>query len=227
MASLSSVRIPSDALPVLERIAALSSDQYQRLVETLSRPGIRSVAGLQQAVSEATSDVWPREDEVEGFVNHLMSMSSLGASHDFSPTDLAATVVKRVADDIEESAQTKLAERLAELLSAPNFFGFSKAVDVSTEYDQVVHLTRFVTDVRPVFELDPSSDPLGTVITHNLRIDYFSEGRIKTTSFALNGNDLSQLKEAVDRAQKKQETLSRVLERAGLTEFDVTGDADE
>ncbi|WP_143547133.1 hypothetical protein [Rhodococcus sp. 05-2255-1e] len=182
---------------------------------------------LQRAVSDAVGTVWQRDDEVESFVTHLMSMSSLGASHDFKPDELARTVVKRVEDSVGGDARLRLIDRLAALLSAPKFFGFSKALDVSSEFDQVLHVARLVTDIRPVFDPDPSIDPIGAVVVHNLRLDYFHEGRIKTASFALNDHDLAQLKLVVERAQAKHATLTRLLSSSNLTEFDVAGEGDE
>jgi hypothetical protein len=44
--------------------------------------------------------------------------------------------------------------------------------------------------------------------------------------FAMSSEDLTELKKIVDRAEEKQNTLSRTLERANLPEFDVTGDVD-
>lgn len=227
MASLSSVRIPKDALPVLARIAKLSDEQYETLVGALGATSVSSVDALQQAVSDAVGTVWQSDEEVEAFVTHLMSMSSLGASHDFKPDELARTVVKRVEDEIDGDAWVRLGDRLSGLLSAPKFFGFSKAVDISSEYDQVLHVARLVTDIRPVFDADPSVDPIGAVVVHNLRLDYFHEGRIKTASFALNDRDLAQLKLVVERAQAKHATLTRMLSTANVTEFDVTGDGDD
>ncbi|OZE22151.1 hypothetical protein CH262_18950 [Rhodococcus sp. 05-2255-1e] len=209
------------------RIAELPDAEFDALAGALAGTSVSSVNALQRAVSDAVGTVWQRDDEVESFVTHLMSMSSLGASHDFKPDELARTVVKRVEDSVGGDARLRLIDRLAALLSAPKFFGFSKALDVSSEFDQVLHVARLVTDIRPVFDPDPSIDPIGAVVVHNLRLDYFHEGRIKTASFALNDHDLAQLKLVVERAQAKHATLTRLLSSSNLTEFDVAGEGDE
>lgn len=226
MASLSSVRIPKDAVAVLTRVVELDDQHLETLVAGLSSGDVRDMAALKAAVRDAVGDEWDASD-VDAFVGHMMSMSALGTSHDFTPVTLAQVITDKIASSLDEHGVAVLPERLAALLEARDFLGFSKAVDISTEYDQLLHVSRIISDVRPVFGADADDDPLGAVIVHSLRIDYFHEGRIKTTSFALNTNDLTQLKAVVERAEKKQRSLSRALERLAMPEFDLSDEADE
>lgn len=225
MASLSSVRLPSDAFPVMRRLLELDEQVFNSLSSALSGSLSRSLTDLKRSVREAVGSTWTTDEEVDAFVKHLTSISSLSASHNFDPSELAETIGNLVSKEFDgEQDSAKLASRLEALLRARNFLGFSKAVDVSTEYDQVLHLTRIVTDIRPVFDQKPGDDPIGSVLVHNFRVDYFHEGRVKTTTFAMNGHDLNQLKDVVDRALQKSESLSRFLDKSSLPQFDITGD---
>ncbi|EHB56076.1 hypothetical protein MycrhDRAFT_3270 [Mycolicibacterium rhodesiae JS60] len=226
MASLSSVRIPRDAVPVLKRIVELGDTDADALVSALSTGEVRDMAMLKSAVKSAVGHAWPDDDDIDSFVSHLMSMSTLGTSHDFTAPKLAAVITERISTSIDEGQRDVLTSRLSSLLAARDFQAFSKAIDIATEYDQVLHFARIISDIRPVFDTDVAAEPVGAVIEHTLRIDYFHEGRVKTTSFAMNEHDLKQLKDLVLRAEKKQKTLSNMLERLNLPEFNMTGDLD-
>jgi hypothetical protein len=225
VASLSSVRIPRDAVPVLRKIAELDDGDARALIGALSTGEVRDMSSLKAAVKSAVGHVW-QDDDIDAFVSHLMSMSTLGTSHDFTASKLAAVITDKVASSLDEEGRRKLPPLLAALLAARDFQAFSKAIDIATEYDQVLHFARIISDIRPVFDTDVAEEPLGAVVTHTLRIDYFHEGRVKTTSYVLNEQDLSQLKDIVLRAEGKQKTISRMLTRLSLPEFDMTGDVD-
>lgn len=226
MASLSSVRIPKDAAVVLRRLSELSDGQATALVEAVSAGHVRDMAGLDAAVTAGLDGKWGSQD-IEAFIGHLMSMTALATSHGYSAEKVAHVVANQVSDDVGTEEVSKLSARLAALLSARDVVAFSKAADVSTEYDQVLHVSRIVTDIRPIFGHEIEGDPIGAVIAHSLRIDYFHEGRLKTTSFALNSSDLKQLRATLQRADAKEKALSGILDRIDLPEFDTGGDLNE
>ena len=99
--------------------------------------------------------------------------------------------------------------------------------DIARESDRLLHVSRVITDLRPVFSEEAANEPFGAVIVHTLRLDYFEENDVKTISFALNSRDLAQLKRTVERAQAKENTLSGLLKRVELAEFDLAGETDD
>lgn len=224
MAGLSSIRIPREALAVLQRVANLDETHSEALVATLSTGRARDLSTLKGAVKSSLEDVWQNNDEIDSFVAHFMSMLALGGAHNFSTDQLVSVIIENAepASEKERIDKEVLAARLAALLQAPDLVAVSKAADIVTEYDHVLHLSRIITDIRPVFDNSINSDPLGAVIVHQLRIGFIDENRLRTISFALDADDLANLKRAVDRAGDKQNALSRVLRRADLPEFDIT-----
>ncbi|MDP7738996.1 hypothetical protein [Mycobacterium paragordonae] len=226
MANLSAVRIPKDGVPVLQRVAQLGDDVANALIEALSSDQIRSISAVVAAVTGVVKDQWS-EDEVAAFVGNLVSMSTLGTSHDYPPDELAGKISELVGQSLDEDEKKQLPGRLTALLSARSFRAFSKAIDVSRETDRVLNVSRILSDVRPVFGQDAAEDPLGALVVHTLRIDYYEQGEVKTDSFTLNAKDLEQLKDAIERAEEKERTLSRILKRAELAEFNLSGDSDD
>jgi hypothetical protein len=225
VANLSVVRIPKDGVPVLKRVAELDDDVANGLIEALSSQPMQTIGAVVTAVTDVIESRWT-DDEVTEFVGNLISMSTLGTSHDFATDELAAKIADQVAGGLNDEENKRLPSRLLALLNAASFRAFSKAIDVSRESDRVLHVSRIVSDVRPVFRDDATEDPFGAVVTHTLRLDYYESGDVKTTSFTLNSTDLAKLKHCIERAEEKEATISRILTRAELAEFDLLGDDD-
>jgi hypothetical protein len=226
LARLSSIRVPKTGVPVLKRLAELDEKHASTLVDRLSQAQFRSIAALVSSVKDAVGDTWD-EDQSEAFVTHLISMSTLGTSHDFSVADLAGHLTGQIGADLNDIEKETLPPRLAALLAAPSFAAFSKAVDISQESDRLLHVSRVITDLRPIFGERAGTEPLGAVIIHTLRLDYFEQSEVKTISLALNSRDLAQLKRTVERAQAKETTLSGLLKRVELAEFELSGETDD
>lgn len=224
--SLNAVRIPRDAVPVLKRIADLDDHEVDALVEAVSTGQLRDTRSLKAGVRGAVGHRWQDEDDVNSFVRQLMSLTTLGVSHAFAAPKLAETIAQRLSG-LDGELIPKLQNRLSRLLAASDLVALGKAIDVATEHDRVLHGSRVLSDIRPVFDSDVSTDPVGAVITHTLRVDYFQDGETKTISFALDDYDLAQLRDVVSRAEEKQKTMSRLLERIALTKYDLTAESDD
>lgn len=226
MARLSSIRVPKTGVPVLKRLAELDETHASSLIARLSDAQFRSAHALVSSVQDTVGDTWD-DDKSDAFVTHLISMSTLATSHDFTASEMAEHLTEQISSDLSGGERKTLAARLTALLSAPSFAAFGKAVDIARESDRLLHTSRVITDVRPVFGQEASSNPLGAVIVHTLRLDYLEGNDVKTISFALTSPDLAQLKRTVERAQAKESTLSGMLRRVELAEFDLSGEADD
>jgi hypothetical protein len=226
VASPSSIRMPREAIAVLQRVANLDELHANALVNALSTGEARDLSALKTAVTRAVGDVWQDQEAIDSFVTNFISMLALGTTRNLTADHVANVLTENVGSAVEKDGGSKevLSRRLVALLTARDLVAVGKAADIITEYDQVLNLARIISDIRPVFGNNASDDPMGAVIVHTLKIDYFHDNRVNTISFALDADDLADLKRVVDRAQEKQRTLSRTLHRAGLPEFDMTKD---
>jgi hypothetical protein len=210
--------MPHGASPALARLGKLSDGSMRKLLESLAKPLIRS-GDIVRAIGGSVEE-WSESDADE-FVGHIISLSALATSHDYEPKQLAEIVRESVAEESSERLSNSFVERLAAVLSSQGLMGFAKAVDVSREFERLFHRSRVITDIRPVFESDARRKPLGAVIVHTLRIDYFSQGRVHTTSLAMEPDDLKQLIKTLERAETKADTLGKTLEKADLVAYDT------
>lgn len=229
MARQSSVRAPRSLLPVLTRIIALDDEPTKQLADQLSTADVRNLPGLAKTVEGVLSGVWD-EDETSAFVTHLVSLATLAASENYTGADLAEQIFDQFAEELAGLTDRAdlLPPRLGGFLSAPKLTAFAKAFDIAQESDRLVHSSRIITDIRPVFGDEPIGEPFGAVVIHTLRLEYFEDGEVRTLSFSLNSNDVSDLVAVAKRAEAKEKMLSTLLDRVKLTEFDLLrGETDD
>lgn len=94
----------------------------------------------------------------------------------------------------------------------------AKAGPVLTDHERIFVDAKILTDIRPIFHPDLSEKPNAAVIVHMLRITTRDLlGGQKAQYFALDANDIRFMKHLLDRAIKKEETLSSFLDTAGVT----------
>jgi hypothetical protein len=135
--------------------------------------------------------------------------------------DLPAAVAAGVAEyiDLEPGSEerARLEKFLRTILESPGNFGVSRKVQyVGVEYQHPFLDARILTDMRPVFSVDGLEIPT-SVIVHSLRITTQEAQTERSSYFALDRDDLLQLRELIDRALKKEGVLREKLAAAGLT----------
>jgi hypothetical protein len=97
----------------------------------------------------------------------------------------------------------------------------SKIADLRTEVERSFCKARIFTDVRTAFGEDPEQPPSAMTILHNLQITYHDEaGRHKEFYVTLDDDELSDLKEVIERAEKKKRTLEELLAKANCRLFE-------
>lgn len=97
----------------------------------------------------------------------------------------------------------------------------AKAGPVLTQHERIFSGARILTDLRPIFHLNVSEKPDAAVIVHMLRITQRDNlGHRSNQYFALDHNDLVVMKELIERALKKEETLKEIMENSGVTVLD-------
>lgn len=137
---------------------------------------------------------------------------------------------RKPAKDETESSQTspkeeeiegrwvKIRQFLAVALTLDKTVGTAaKAGPVMTDHEHIFVDARILSDVRLVFHPDVSERPDAAAIVHMLRIttrDIF--GAYKTEYFALDSNDIRLMKQLMERAAKKEDTIIKTMESSGV-----------
>jgi uncharacterized protein (DUF1778 family) len=149
--------------------------------------------------------------------NHLVAQPDKAEIFD------AARVEIRSAES--ESRWTRFREFLMVAMSLDDVVGTaSKAGPVLTEHERIFVDARVLTDIRPIFHSDLSENPNAAVLIHMLRITTRDILRKETAQYvALDSNDIRFLKQLMDRAIKKEETLKKLMKSAGINNIEPKG----
>ena len=98
----------------------------------------------------------------------------------------------------------------------------AKAGTVLTQHERVFIGARIMTDLRPIFHLNVSEKPDVAVVVHMLKITERDDfGHKHDQYFALDSNDIRAMKEIIERALKKEETLKGIMKDSGVSVLDV------
>jgi hypothetical protein len=132
-------------------------------------------------------------------------------------THLVAQADKVNAQEIE-TRWAKLKQFLMVALTLDETVGTAaKTGPVMTEHERVFVDARVLTDVRPIFHPDLSEKPNAAVLVHMLRITTRDIYKNETAQyFALDSNDIRLMKQLMERAIKKEETLTNAMSGAGI-----------
>jgi hypothetical protein len=114
---------------------------------------------------------------------------------------------------------TKLRSFLLAALSEERSVGTAaKAGPVLTDHDHIFSGARILTDLRPIYHLNVAETPSAATVVHMLKITHRDHYQRNFDSyFALDSNDLETMKRIIERAQKKEETLRKVISETGVT----------
>jgi len=153
-----------------------------------------------EAVQEAVTELYRVREfftmDVPEFVSGIAE--SLQAAEAFPSTELPG-----------------LKERLTKLLTLNSVGIATKAASLKLEYERRFCSARILSDARPVYGIDPSSRPDAVMIAHTLRISYHDDtSELREVYITMDDDDLTMLRELLDRAETKTKSLRSVFEAA-------------
>ena len=81
-----------------------------------------------------------------------------------------------------------------------------KAENLSQSHHFLYRDATLITDLRPVFD-DSGKKIIGSIVSHNLSIDYYESGDFKQITFALDSSDVEKLSNLCKRTKIKANTI--------------------
>ena len=206
------IRIPDRDKESLTRLFGLSSSDAGLLAAEL-RKG-RPTVSVREFAAQINVPGVPSET-VEGVVGVLVSLLATAEIRQRSAEELAAEVVKAArAQSILTNEESE--DRLRSLLTADSALSVTaKAIAISSEHERVFTSARILTDLRPIFAGTPPQ-PKAAVVTHTLRIESHKEEGHTSEFFGLDVGDLRTLRDTIDRAISKEDSLRASIRSEGL-----------
>jgi len=175
-----------------------------------------SFAHLTETISEKSNFKIKDIDEI---LNSVLSLITLCERQKGTIDELVKDISNNAKDIklIDADYVARFSKRLTILLNNEHLFTASKAIELATDYENIYSTAKIITDVRPVFNEDISGQPKSAVIIHNLDIHYHKDSEVhKDIYIAMDSNDIKELLDVLQRAQKKEEVLLALLTKTGI-----------
>lgn len=212
------ISIPQRAIAVMQWLTELSAQDFDSLLSKISEDdpaGSRTelVDRVRAAVPDAPA---PRAAEL---VSELFSLLILHFSHGWELDQIAEKAAASQSLSLNHEQQIVLKRRLLDTVSNPLITRLARAYDVYGEHQNVLHTSRILNDLRPIFEEDSNGSLIGVIITHTLKLDYHSSRGREELYVALDDNDLEALGEDIIRARKEGQGIEEFIKSVGLTDL--------
>jgi hypothetical protein len=128
-------------------------------------------------------------------------------------------------DGIRNSAEPRLGQKdlakirpiLDKLLSIDTLKTVAKAARLKRDGERLYCESKILSDIRPVFQNDPTVPPVGAVLTHILKVGYHAGRDHLEFHVILDSDDLAALGDVVRRAEAKDKTLRELLKDVKLS----------
>lgn len=222
MTSRGFLQIPSRDHSGLSKLLLWDDEKLKELLDILAKK--TPTLSIEGYISYATENTNIEQTDVEEMMLVLMNTYLAKAEMGISTSDyidiflraVEETGVLRVAPNKGDQGYFK--DRLKLLLSFDKSIGvISKAALIYTQHTNVFREARIFTDIRPVFGEDTSSEPIGGLIIHKLMITFSRDKEPQEMYFALDGDDIRNLKEILSRAEDKERAIIRFMRTSSLT----------
>lgn len=168
----------------------------------------------------------PRED-VDDILEILVSLYVVRANADVPVPEFITDICEAMdeSDDVRLNIPAEkrysFMQRLLRLFSVNALSVAAKARSVLINHEHALCSTRMFTDIRPVFGEHADASPLAAVLIHTLKIKYHHGNYLKEFFVAMDTEDLTNLKQVIERAEKKAASLKSVIDAAKLPYVDA------
>jgi hypothetical protein len=223
---MSEITIPAHAYPAIQKLAHLSSEEFDSFLNALARAKPAATPSLfEQHVAEHAPQI--NSSTIRMIVSELFSMNYAFDDLDSSASEMAQSIAEAAFEEqseefpINEADRDILKDRLTKLFVLKASLGLtSKAVGLLTDAQHLFYTARILTDVRPIFNEEGDAVE-ATVILHNLVLHYGENGDHKDFVVTLDTNDIEALREVLDRADRKADALKPLLKRSEVAYLDM------
>jgi hypothetical protein len=220
-------QIPKQDLPAFLAITGFDDGSFSGMSKAFaeSQPSLHRKKYISQLAAKVPKST---QKDILVICTALFSLYALMAENGISASNLSSEIAQAVKETPEGSRLSGdkieiLKRRLASLLSFEDSFNIMvKAVNVRNEYERTFCNSRILSDIRPVFTKTTDSFS-AAIVVHNLQIGFHegATGEHNEIYVSLDDDHLLELKETIERAQKKSAALKAILKTSKVTCVDV------
>ncbi len=142
-------------------------------------------------------------------------------AHEISPNVQSIPVddLREVIETLQSLYLTKVYHEVPANVMADDIAEeiLAKALGILRNNQNVFHEARIISEIRPVFGSNVEEPPPAAVLLHMLNITCHGTDGHKEFFIALDTDDIEVLRDVIDRAETKAESLKVMLNKAGTT----------
>lgn len=204
---------------------ALPEEAFAELLKVIEENISAETAELAAAQILERLPSIPKSDLTK-IINAMASLQSLNErSHVPAPVlaeDVADSLNQDSADRVKGISRDVITSRVEQIVNGKDInITTAKIAEIQMEIERSFCRARILTDVRAAFSDDASEPPRGMTLLHTLQIGYHDDtGLHKEFYVTLESDDLKELKEAIERAERKKKTLEELLAKADCKLFE-------
>lgn len=214
MASDVHLRVPGRHRASFTELGSWSNEAFETVAVAFeSAPRTFNETDLAASVADALKAAGAAD--VGTTLDALLSLRSYISNHHSTIDVAASTVAEQMARDLDADGED-LRVRVDRLLRTDAVTFVAKAMSLGLEAERIFHTCRVVSDLRPVFGNDRHELPIGMMVLHSLRIDFFQDQQIASVYLNLSDEDLETLKGEIDQAYAKRISLGSLADSLGL-----------
>lgn len=217
------LEIPKEDTASIATIKALSVASLEKFISALaSAPLISNPKEMGACISEQIPSI-----PAARLASVLETIYTLYLIRELSGVD-HSRFLEDLIDGIRHSGDLRLTPKdlaklqsiLKRILSIDTLRMIAKAARLQRDGERLYCSSKILSDMRPVFGEDPTIRPIGSVLTHTLKVTYHEGRDHREFHVVLDSDDLEALGEVVQRARAKDKTLRELLKSMKLPSLD-------
>ncbi len=212
------ITVPDDEGQNLRFLLNLSVENFERLAEALGSTAPTFHVGTFARRVLAVAGLDNYEAAHEALIN-LNSISGVAFNRGESLDRIASDVSSQLArmEGLSTEDEGSFRSRLFRLLSIPNVSLVSQAFSASFEGKNLYERSSVSTELGPLYSADiDSMELLGGAVFHELLVSFSSKKGDSEFTCRLDYEDLFELRNEIDRALARRESLQKYIVGNGL-----------
>lgn len=220
---MTELQIPEKFKPGFKLLISIDEKTVQSFIDSFQQAQPLQINDLVSVVTSRVNTLTKKEvkDVIETLISIHNLRDYLQENNDASTNEVIEKISQAVEDDeeleITDEQRQEFERRLVNFLGLDNILSFrSKSIEVIRDHERLFQNSRIHTDMRPVFESGLEDSPAGVAIVNMLKIEYVDLDGKHEFFVALDANDLKQLREQLDIADRKVKAIELMLNQVNI-----------
>ncbi|MCE2720792.1 MAG: hypothetical protein ACK57R_05415 [Dolichospermum sp.] len=220
---MTELQIPEKFKPGFKLLISIDEKTVQSFIDSFQQAQPLQINDLVSVVTSRVNTLTKKEvkDVIETLISIHNLRDYLQENNDASTNEVIEKISQAVEDDeeleITDEQRQEFESRLVNFLGLDNILSFrSKSIEVIRDHERLFQNSRIHTDMRPVFESGLEDSPAGVAIVNMLKIEYVDLDGKHEFFVALDANDLKQLREQLDIADRKVKAIELMLNQVNI-----------